>query len=80
MPGNTSDKTTLKEFLAKIEKQCGKAQRVWIIDRGIPREEVLKEMRAVDPRVHRRVDTPRSRSRQTREQWEGVRLPPNPNA
>ena len=27
MDGNTSDKTTLKEFLAKIEKQYGKAKR-----------------------------------------------------
>lgn len=34
MPGNTSDKTTLKDFLAKIEKQYGKARRIWVMDRG----------------------------------------------
>ena len=45
MPGNTSDKTTLKDFLHKIEAQYGKAQRTWLMDRGIPTEEVLEAMR-----------------------------------
>ena len=75
MPGNTSDKTTLKEFLAKIEKQYGKAHRVWIMDRGIPTEDVLKEMRASKPPVQYLVGTPRARVRQTREQWEGLPWP-----
>ena len=75
MPGNTSDKTTLKEFLAKMEKQYGKAQRVWIMDRGIPTEDVLKEMRASKPPVQYLVGTPRARVRQTREQWEGLPWP-----
>jgi len=43
------DKTTLRDFLKKIEKQYGKAERIWIMDRGIPTEEVLEEMRANDP-------------------------------
>ena len=34
MPGNTSDKATLKLFLQKIEAQYGKANRIWIMDRG----------------------------------------------
>ena len=72
MPGNTSDKTTLREFLAKIEKQYGKAQRVWVMDRGIPTEEVLAEMRASDPPVHYLVGTPRARVRQTRGQWDAL--------
>src|ERR1039457_3998376 len=72
MPGNTSDKTTLKEFLAKLEKQYGKAQRIWIMDRGIPTEEVLAQMRAADPPVHYLVGTPRARMRQTRSQWESL--------
>jgi hypothetical protein len=72
MPGNTSDKTTLQEFLAKIEKQYGKAQRIWIMDRGIPTEAVLAEMRAADPPVHYLVGTPRARVRQTRGQWEAL--------
>ncbi len=35
----------LKEFLTKIETQYGKAQRIWVMDRGVPTEEVLTEMR-----------------------------------
>jgi len=45
MPGNTSDKTTLSEFLRKIEKQYGKMNRLWIMDRGIPTEKSLEQMR-----------------------------------
>ena len=51
MPGNTSDKKTLQDFLEKIEKQYGKAQRIWVMDRGIPTEETLQQMRASDPPV-----------------------------
>ncbi len=36
--GNTSDKTTLKEFLQKIERPYGQARRIWVMDRGIPTE------------------------------------------
>lgn len=72
MPGNTSDKTTLKAFLEKIETQYGKAQRVWVMDRGIPTEEVLAEMRAADLPVCYLVGTPRARGRQTRSQWEAL--------
>jgi transposase len=45
LAGNTADKTTLKEFLAKIEKLYGKARQVWVMDRGIPTEASLEEMR-----------------------------------
>ena len=45
MAGNTSEKTTLQGFLEKIERQYGRAQRTWVMDRGIPTEEVLQEMR-----------------------------------
>ena len=31
LPGNTSDKTTLRAFLQKIEAQYGKAQRTWVM-------------------------------------------------
>src|SRR6266545_1810381 len=61
MAGNTSDKTTLKAFLEKIEKQYGKAQRIWVMDRGIPTEETLQEMRASDPPVLYLVGTPKGR-------------------
>jgi transposase len=45
MDGNTSDRTTLRGFLDKIEKTYGKAKRMWLMDRGIPTEEILQEMR-----------------------------------
>jgi len=61
MDGNTSDKTTLRAFLAKIETQYGKAQRTWVMDRGIPTEEVLAEMRGSPTPIHYLVGTPRGR-------------------
>jgi transposase len=61
LAGNTADKTTLREFLKKIETQYGKAQRIWVMDRGIPTEEVLTEMRASDPPVRYLVGTPKGR-------------------
>ena len=45
LAGNTSDKTTLPQFLAKIESMYGKARRVWVMDRGVPTEAVLEQMR-----------------------------------
>jgi transposase len=61
LSGNTSDKTTLKAFLEKIEKQYGKARRIWVMDRGIPTEENLQEMRASDPPIQYVVGTPKGR-------------------
>jgi hypothetical protein len=61
MPGNTADNTTLRGFLERIERQYGKARRIWLMDRGIPTEEVLAEMRASDPPVHYLVGTPKGR-------------------
>ncbi len=61
LAGNTRDCTTLKDFLARIERQYGKARRVWCMDRGIPTEEVLAQMRAADPPVHYLVGTPKGR-------------------
>ena len=61
LAGNTADNTTLKAFLARIERQYGKARRVWLMDRGIPTEEVLAEMRAAEPPVHYLVGTPKAR-------------------
>jgi transposase len=61
MAGNTADKKTLRGFLQQIESLHGKAQRIWIMDRGIPTEEVLAEMRASDPPVSYLVGTPKGR-------------------
>ena len=61
LPGNTNDSTTLRTFLAKIEHQYGKAQRIWCMDRGIPTEAVLAEMRRSEPPVQYLVGTPKGR-------------------
>jgi hypothetical protein len=61
MAGNTADCTTLQGFLKKIEEQYGKAERIWVMDRGIPTEEVLEEMRRSEPPVYYVVGTPKGR-------------------
>jgi hypothetical protein len=61
LAGNTSDKTTLREFLHKIETQYGKAERIWLMDRGIPTEAVLQEMRQAQPPIKYLVGTPKGR-------------------
>jgi len=61
LPGNTADKATLRGFLERIERQYGKARRVWLMDRGVPTEAVLAEMRTADPPVHYLVGTPKGR-------------------
>jgi hypothetical protein len=61
LPGNTADNATLRGFLERIERQYGKARRIWLMDRGIPTEEVLAEMRASDPPVRYVVGTPKGR-------------------
>jgi hypothetical protein len=61
LPGNTADCTTLRMFLARIERQYGRARRVWVMDRGIPTEAVLAEMRSSDPPVQYLVGTPKGR-------------------
>ncbi len=78
MDGNTSDKTTLSGFLEKIEAQYGKANRVWVMDRGIPTEETLAQMRKSDPVVHYLVGTPRGKLTKLEQDflaqpWEKVR-------
>lgn len=61
LAGNTADSTTLKDFLARIERQYGRARRVWCMDRGVPTEEVLAQMRASEPPVQYLVGTPKGR-------------------
>lgn len=63
LAGNTQDRMTLRGFLSKIESLYGKARRIWVMDRGIPTEEILQEMRASDPPVYYLVGTPKSKLR-----------------
>ncbi len=61
MPGNTTDKTTLSAMIALLKKRHGKIGRIWVMDRGIPTEEALAQMRACDPPLHYLVGTPKAR-------------------
>ena len=69
MNGNTSDRTTLRGFLKKIENTYGKAKRMWVMDRGIPTEEVLAEMREPDRQLSYLVGTPKSKIKQYEQKW-----------
>jgi transposase len=78
MPGNTSDKTTLAAFLKKIEEQYGKAQRIWIMDRGIPTKKDLEAMNQSQPPIHYLVGTPKGSLRRYEKEllplpWQAVR-------
>jgi DDE family transposase len=78
LAANTSDKTTLAAFLKKIEAQYGKAERIWVMDRGVPTEEVLAQMRATDPPISYLLGTPKARLRKLEAEllerpWEQVR-------
>lgn len=61
LPGNTTDNTTLSGFLERIEHQYGKAERIWVMDRGVPTEATLEQMRASDPPIRYLVGTPKGR-------------------
>jgi hypothetical protein len=69
MDGNTSDKTTLRGFLSKIENLYGQARRVWLMDRGVPTEAVLQEMRAAERQMFYLVGTPKARVSKYEKQW-----------
>ena len=47
LSGNTADSTTLSDFLDRIERRYGRANRIWVMDRGIPTEDSLAKMRAM---------------------------------
>lgn len=69
MPGNTADKTTLRDFIRQIETQYGKLRRTWVMDRGIPTEAVLSEMRQSTTPMCYLVGTPRGRLSQMERQF-----------
>jgi len=69
MAGNTSEKTTLRAFLDSIESQYGKARRVWLMDRGIPTEALLQEIRTSRQETFYLVGTSRAKVKQYEKQW-----------
>src|SRR5580700_8931018 len=69
LDGNTSDRATLRGFLDKIEKTYGKAKRMWVMDRGIPSEEILREMRDPAREIFYLVGTPKGKIQQYEKKW-----------
>lgn len=61
LPGNTADKTTLLAMLELVQKRHGQADRIWVMDRGVPTEAALAHMRASTPPVRYLVGTPKAR-------------------
>lgn len=47
LAGNTADSTTLSDFLDRIEQRYGRANRIWVMDRGVPTEDSLSKMRSM---------------------------------
>ena len=78
LPGNAADTTTLEDFLEKIEALYGKADRTWVMDRGIPTEASLARMRGSATPIHYLVGTPKGRLSRLEQAflerpWEAVR-------
>jgi transposase len=69
MDGNTSEHKTLKPFLNHIEETYGKARRVWVMDRGIPTEAMLREMREPGREMFYLVGTPKGRINKHEKKW-----------
>ena len=69
MAGNTSEKTTLRGFLDRIENLYGKARRVWLMDRGIPTEALLREIRTSRQETFYLVGTSRAKVKQYEKKW-----------
>ncbi len=67
MNGNTAE-LNIARFWTKVETAYGKARRVWVMDRGIPSEAVLKEMRA-ERQTFYLVGTPKGRINQHEKKW-----------
>ena len=61
LPGNTKDDTTLRGFRDGIERQYGKARRIWLMDRGVPTAAVLAAMRTANPPVQYLAGTAKGR-------------------
>jgi hypothetical protein len=59
----------LPGFLNKIEETYGKARRVWVMDRGVPSEAILKDMRDPQRQAFYLVGTPKGRIKQHEKKW-----------
>lgn len=76
LAGNTADCTTLSDFLKRIETRYGHADRIWVMDRGVPTEDSLEQMRQIGASYL--VGTPKGRLNRLEQAfllqpWERVR-------
>jgi transposase len=74
--GNRHDSTTLQEIVAVMEARYGKAQRIWILDRGLVSEDNLEFLREGQRRYI--VGTPKSQLKRFEQQllegdWHAIR-------
>ncbi len=69
MPGNTSDKGTQMRFVDRIEAKYGQLRNLWLMDRGVPTEDTLAQMRQRGASYL--VGTPRGRLTQLADQLIG---------
>jgi transposase len=74
--GNRTDVTTLEEMVEKVEAKYGKANRIWVLDRGMVSEEKLAFLREGQRRYV--VGTPRSalkrfQKEMTKDAWTEIR-------
>jgi len=75
-PGNTHDSKTVNQIVTTVEKRYGKADRVWVMDRGMVSEENVSFLKDGGRRYI--IGTPKSRLRQFEKQlaegdWIAVR-------
>jgi len=73
--GNRHDSTTVEEIVEAMEKKYGRANRIWVMDRGMVSEENLRFLRERNGRYI--VGTPKAMLRQfegylTRKDWHEV--------
>ena len=70
MDGNTSEHKTLRAFSGPHRRRpTAKARRVWVMDRGIPTEAILREMREPGREMFYLVGTPKGRIQQHEKKW-----------
>jgi transposase len=74
--GNRHDSTTLEEIVAKMESRYGRAQRIWVVDRGMVSQEHIEFLQ--ESGRHYLVGTPKSALKRFERElladdWEAIR-------
>jgi hypothetical protein len=80
LPGNTADKTTLRDYLDRIERQYGKARRVWVMlcgprhpHRGDARAEAQRRSAGALPGRHTQGGLSRLEKKLLGKPWQAAR-------